>query len=353
MGNSKGAFKMNTPPYTITLVAADYLAKITETITRLEFGTGFKRNIMLHRKNRIRTIYSSLKIENNTLSLDEVTDVINGKRVAGEKNDIKEVKNAYVAYEKILTFDPYELKDFLKAHKLLTNGLIDESGLFRSKDVGVFDGTNIVHMGARPEFVHGLISDLLTWAKESDLHPLIKSGVMHYEIETIHPFADGNGRMGRLWQTLLLSKWKEIFAWIPMESVIYEKRQEYYDAIEIAREENDSAKFIEYTLSALYESVLHQIDIQENTTLSGGVNDVVNGGENDGVSGGENLRLNSTQEAVFEAIRSNNYITTAQLIVTVGKTKSTIERAIKALKEKGFLKREGPDKGGHWEVTNM
>jgi Fic family protein len=257
---------MNTPPYTITIAAADYLAKITETITRLEFGTGFKRNIKLHRKNRIRTIYSSLAIENNTLSIDEVTDVINGKLVAGRPDDIKEVQNAYLAYEKILSFNPYKPKDFLNAHKLMTNGLIDESGLYRSKDVGVFDGTKIVHMGARPEFAPELISDLFTWAKETDLHPLVKSGIMHYEIETIHPFADGNGRMGRLWQTLILSKWNDIFAWIPMESVIYEKRQEYYDAIEAARAENDSAPFIEYTLSALYASVLNQIAVQENST---------------------------------------------------------------------------------------
>ena len=247
------------PPYTITEKAADYLTKITESVTRLEFGTGFKRNIHLHRENRIRSIYSSLAIEGNRLSVDEVASVIDGKLVAGKHADIKEVKNAYQAYDRIMAFDPYSVGDFLKAHKLMTDGLIKESGTFRSGGVGVFDGDKVIHMGARPEFVPELIKELFEWAKESDLHPLLKSGVLHYEIETIHPFADGNGRMGRLWQTLILSKWNELFSWIPMESVVYEKRPEYYHAIEVSRAVDDSGAFIEYTLSALYASVLDQI----------------------------------------------------------------------------------------------
>jgi Fic family protein len=194
------------PPYTITEKAADYLAKIVEAATRLEFGTDFKRNIRLHRKNRVRTIHSSLAIEGNTLSLDEVAAVLDGKLVAGKQEEIKEVKNAYEAYDRILTFSPYEVKDFLKAHKLMTEGLIEESGRFRSGDVGVFDGDIAIHVGARPQFVPELIAELFGWAKESELHPLLKSAILHYEIETIHPFADGNGRMGRLWQTLMLTK---------------------------------------------------------------------------------------------------------------------------------------------------
>lgn len=243
----------NKPPYTITEKAADYLAKIVEIVTRLEYGTGFKRDIRLHRKNRMRTIHSSLAIEGNSLTLGEVTAVIEGKVVAGKQTEIKEVKNAYEAYDKIMTFDPYDVKDFLKAHKLMTQGLVEEAGKFRSGDVGVFDGDVAVHIGARPQFVPDLIKDLLDWGRKSDLHPVLKSAILHYEIETIHPFADGNGRMGRLWQTLLLAKWNEIFAWIPMESVMNQNRPEYYDALYYGQHSGDSSRFMEFTLSALLE----------------------------------------------------------------------------------------------------
>jgi Fic family protein len=247
---------MNKPPYTITEKAADYLAKIVETVTRLEFGTGFKRNIKLHRENRVRSIYSSLAIEGNSLTLGEVTAVIDGKLIAGKQAEVKEVKNAFEAYDKIMTFDPYQLKDFLKAHMLMTQGLVKESGKFRSGDVGVFDGDVAVHIGARPQFVPELLADLFTWAKKSELHPVLKSAILHYEIETIHPFADGNGRMGRLWQTLLLAKWNSIFAWIPMESVLNQNRPEYYDALYYGQHMGDSSRFIEFTLSALYQVLL-------------------------------------------------------------------------------------------------
>ena len=251
------------PPFTITMKAADYLVKIAETVTRLEYGTSFKRDIKLHRKNRVRSIHSSLAIEGNTLSLEEVTDVIEGKFVAGKQAEVKEVKNTYEAYDKIMTFDPYTVKDFLKAHKLMTDGLVKESGRFRSGDVGVFDSDVVVHVGARPQLVPQLIEELFVWAKEVELHPVLKSAVVHCEIETIHPFADGNGRMGRLWQMLLLAKWNAIFAWIPMESLVYEKRPQYYEALQNAQKKNDSGEFIEFTLSAILETVETQARRQE------------------------------------------------------------------------------------------
>ncbi len=243
---------------TITENAADYLAKIVESATRLKYNVAFLHDILLHEKNRLKTIYSSLAIEGNALTLDQVTAVIEGKRVAGKQAEIKEVKNAYEAYDRVMTLNPYSLKDFLLAHKLMTEGLIDETGKFRTGDVGVFDGDIAVHIGARPEFVPELMKDLFDWAKESDLHPVLKSAIVHYEIETIHPFADGNGRMGRLWQTLILAKWNEVFKWIPMESVLYKNRPQYYKAIQDARKANDSGVFIEFTLSAVLESLSDQ-----------------------------------------------------------------------------------------------
>jgi Uncharacterized conserved protein len=164
--------RFGKPPYTITEKAADYLAKIVEHLTRLEFGTDFKRDIKLHRENRVRTIHSSLAIEGNSLSLDEVAAVIEGEMAAGKQTEIKKVKNAYEAYDQIMTFDPYSPRDFLRTHKLMTDGLVMESGKFRSGDAGVFDGGSAVHIGARPQFVPGLASDLLGWAKESERHPV-------------------------------------------------------------------------------------------------------------------------------------------------------------------------------------
>lgn len=251
------------PPYTITEKAASLLAKIVETVMHLEYKTSFKTNIGLHRENRARTIHSSLAIEGNSLSLSEVRDLIEGKLVAGTQEEIKEVKNAYQAYDKIMSFNPYSINDFLLAHSFMTQGLIKESGKFRSGDVGVFDGGRVIHLGARPKFVPQLVNDLFTWAKTSKLHPIIKSAIIHYEIETIHPFEDGNGRMGRLWQTLILAKWKSIFAWIPMESLLYENRPQYYQAIETSREANDSGAFIEFTLSRIYDILYHQVENQD------------------------------------------------------------------------------------------
>jgi Fic family protein len=254
----KGVNRWQKPLYTITEKAADYLAKIVEIAARLEYGTEFKRDVKLHRKNRVRTIHSSLAIEGNSLTLGEVTAVIEGKAVAGKQAEIREVKNAYEAYDKIMALEPYAVGGFLKAHKLMADGLVKESGKFRSGDVGVFDGDVPVHIGARPQFVPGLIRDLFVWASESELHSVLKSAILHYEIETIHPFADGNGRMGRLWQTLLLAKWNAIFAWIPMESVMFEKRPQYYEAIQAARKADDSGVFIEFTLSAVLDAITDQ-----------------------------------------------------------------------------------------------
>lgn len=314
-------------PYTISEKAADYLAKIVETITRLEFGTDFKRNINLHRKNRLRTIYSSLAIEGNSLTFDEVTAVIEGKVVAGKQSEIKEVKNAYEAYDKIMTFDPFKIEDFLKAHKLMTQDLLAESGKFRSGDVGVFDGEVAVHIGARPQFVQQLMNDLFSWAKDSELHPVLKSAIMHYEIETIHPFADGNGRMGRLWQTLLLAKWNALFAWIPMESVLYKNRPQYYKAIEDARDANDSGVFIEFTLSALYEIIAEEAKHKDKHRVK------------------HQVELSDIQVAVIKVLE-NKALSRKDIFAEIGMNGDTrsYKRHIEPLIEMGFLEMTVPDK---------
>jgi Fic family protein len=342
----------NKPPYTITEASADYLAKIVEAVTRLEFGTNFKRDIRLHRENRVRTIHSSLAIEGSTLSLDEVTAVLDGKLVAGRQEEIKEVKNAYEAYDRIMTFSPYEVKDFLEAHRLMTRGLIEESGKFRGGDAGVFNGDVAIHIGARPQFVPQLIGELLDWAKESELHAVIKSAILHYEIETIHPFADGNGRMGRLWQTLLLAKWNMIFAWMPMESVLYENREGYYRAIADARNANDSGVFIEFTLSALLGIINIQVKrVDEETSGSAGDEDefaekfVENADEFV-----EKFVENETQRTIVRLLSAQSAISAKRIAEEIGMSSRGVQKSIDALKKRGLVERIGPAKGGHWLV---
>ena len=215
---------------------------------------------MLRRTNRIRTIYSSLAIEQNTLSLEQVTAVLNGKRVIAPPKDIAEVKNAYEIYEMMDSLNPYSVDDLLNAHAVMTKGLTEESGCFRSGPVGVVDKQgNILHFGTLPDYAPGLTMELLDWVKESDFHMLIKSCVFHYELELIHPFADGNGRMGRLWHTLLLTQWKPLFAWLPVESIIHDRQDEYYAAINRSNHEGEATAFIIFMLSAIKEALMEAV----------------------------------------------------------------------------------------------
>ncbi len=211
----------------------------------------------MRRENRIRTIYSSLAIEQNTLSIEQVTAVINGKTVLAPPKDIAEVQNAYEIYENMDILNPYSVDDLLKAHKVLTKGTVSESGKFRTRPVSVVDNDgNILHFGTLPRYVPDSIYQLLDWVKNSDIHMIIKSCVFHYEFELIHPFANGNGRIGRLWHTLLLSKWNPIFAWLPIESIIHNHQSGYYDAIHKSNEEGKSTRFIEFMLSIIKETLV-------------------------------------------------------------------------------------------------
>ena len=333
------------PPFTITVKSVDYLAKIVETITRLEFGTNFKRDIKLHRENRVRTIHSSLAIEGNALSLGEVTAVIDGKIVAGKQEEIKEVKNAYQAYDEIMAFDPYAVTDFLKAHRLMTEGLVKESGKFRSGDVGVFDGDVVVHIGARPQFVPYLIEELFVWASNTDLHPVLKSAIVHCEIETIHPFADGNGRMGRLWQTLILANWNEVFAWIPMESLVYEKKPQYYKTLQDAQKNNDSGQFIEFILSVILEVLTTQAK-EQTGRQSGHASETSEFVEKYVVKFVEN----DTQKAIIRLMIEQPKISAKTISEKVGISSRGVQKSIDILKKRGLVERIGAAKGGHWVV---
>ncbi|MDR2496953.1 MAG: Fic family protein [Tannerellaceae bacterium] len=246
---------MNIPAYTIGSKAIDLVARIAEKLGELKGSGEYARNLQLRKINRLRSIHSSLAIENNPLSLSQVTDIIAGKRVLGLPQNILEVKNAYLAYEHLYEYNPYSSDDFLRAHKFMTEGLVAEAGKFRSQGVGVFAGDRLIHAGAGYRFVPKLITDLFAWARKTDIHPLLKSSIVHFEMELIHPFSDGNGRMGRLWQTLILSKWNELFAWLPVESVVHDNQQGYYDALMAAGQAADSGRFTEFMLDALLQAL--------------------------------------------------------------------------------------------------
>lgn len=210
---------------------------------------------MLRRGNRLRSIQASLAIENNTLSLEQVTAIINGKRVLGHPREIKEVQNAFAIYDIIEKLDPFSEKDLLKAHEILMSTLVAEAGRYRLGGVGIMKEKKVIHVAPPADRVHTLMNDLFAWLKDTDAHPLIASSVFHYEVEFIHPFADGNGRMGRLWQTIILSRWRPILAYLPVETVIRNRQEEYYSVLGKSDEQSDSTAFVVFMLSAVLESL--------------------------------------------------------------------------------------------------
>lgn len=239
------------PPYSINPAMISLVAEIAAEVGRLGALAGSGCVPKLRRENRIRSIHASLAIENNTLTLDQVTSVIAGKRVLGPQREIQEVKNAFAAYEAMPSWKPSALKDLLAAHRLMLEGLVDEAGKFRTRSVGIAKCKRIVHLAPPADRVPGLMKDLLGWLKRTDAHPLIAGCVFHYELEFIHPFADGNGRIGRLWQTLILSQWNPLFAFLPVETVIRDQQAEYYKILAACDKAGNSTAFIEYLLSAL------------------------------------------------------------------------------------------------------
>lgn len=257
------------PPFHITNKMTYLIAEISEQVGRITVMQAGTISPHLRRKNRIRTIHSSLAIEHNTLSLEQVTAILDGKRVLGNPNEIKEVQNAYEAYELMLRLDPISVDDLLKAHKLMMKGLVPENGRFRSRGVGVFDGEILVHMAPPAEFVSGHIHNLFAWYQQSEVHPLIKSAVFHYEFEFIHPFSDGNGRIGRMWHSLLLGKWKELFFWLPIEELIQSRQKEYYDALGVADKQADSTEFVELMLEIINDSLKEVAIVSRSTDQDG------------------------------------------------------------------------------------
>ena len=243
------------PPFALTPRLIDLVSQISEELGRCAAAEG-AISPRLRRENRIRSIHASLAIENNSLSLEQVTAILEGKRIRGLPREIQEVKNAIAAYELLETLNPSSQRDFLTAHATLMQSLADDAGRFRTGGVGIYQGKRLVHMAPPAERVPYLVKDLFAWMKSTDLHPLLASAALHYEIEFIHPFSDGNGRIGRLWQTVVLSKWKPQLAFLPVESVVHDRQAAYYKALAASDQQANVAPFAEFILQALLDAVL-------------------------------------------------------------------------------------------------
>ena len=320
--------KNKKPPFEITNQIIDYVAEIAELIGRLNAAHLLSTNPTLRRANRIRTIHGSLAIEQNTLSLEQVTAVLNGKQVLASPKDIAEVKNAYEIYEWLEELNPYSVDDLLTAHGIMTRGLMEESGVFRTRPVGVVDSEgHVLHFGTLPQYVPDLVMELLDWVKTSEVHMLIRSCVFHYEFELIHPFADGNGRVGRLWHTLLLSKWNPAFAWLPVESIIHDRQQEYYDAINASNDAGESTVFIEFILSAIKAALMDAINMS-NEMSDGKVDKIT-------------LRWNKIQEY----LKIHDYIMNADVRELCGVSVATANRILAGFVADGKLVKYR--EGGH------
>ncbi|VVM22894.1 Fic domain protein, KPN_03553 type [uncultured Gammaproteobacteria bacterium] len=242
------------PPYVITPIIVSLVAKISEKLGQLSVLKTQENNLYLRRINRIRTIQGSLAIEGNTLTEMQITAVLDGKAVIAPPREVQEVRNAIKAYEKLTKWRPTSQQDLLAAHQTLMQGLIDDVGQYRNTGVGVMKGKKVIHMAPSAECVNGLMFDLFDWLACSDEHPLILSSIFHYEFAFIHPFADGNGRMGRLWQTLILSQWQDIFSYLPVESLIYAHQDDYYLALQQSTKQANSVPFIEFILQMILDS---------------------------------------------------------------------------------------------------
>ena len=321
------------PPFEITNQMIDYVAEIAELMGKLSAVSSLSANPTLRRSNRIRTIHGSLAIEQNTLSLEQVTAVLNGKHVLAPPKDIAEVKNAYEIYERLDELDPYSVDDLLIAHGIMTRGLVEESGIFRTRPVGVVDNEgHVLHFGTLPQYVPDLVMELLDWAKTSEVHMLIRSCVFHYELELIHPFADGNGRVGRLWHTLLLSKWNSAFAWLPVESIIHDRQQEYYEAINASNNAGESTVFIEFMLSAIKASLINVISASDEMS--------------DGKMDKAALRWNKIQEH----LKTHDYIMNADVRQLCRVSSATANRILGSFATEGKLVKYR--ESGHWAYKN-
>lgn len=308
-----------SPPYKITPRIIDLVSSISEAVGNF-YG---QEDLRLHRINRIKTIQGSLSIEGNTLDTDQITAILEGKPVIAPMNEVQEVRNAIKAYELLDELNPNSIDDLLRAHLTMELGLIDDAGRFRNKGVGVASGEDIIHYAPPAERVPYLIQDLFDWLDQTEEHPLIKSSVFHYEFEFTHPFSDGNGRTGRLWQTLILSKWRPVFKNLPIENRICKYRKEYYQAISMSGGESGCTPFIEFMLGVIDET----FRAEKGSPLT-------------------------MRDKILSQIQANPKITRNEFATLVGLTPDGIKYHLKKLSQEGIITHKGSTRSGYWEIIN-
>ena len=322
---------MYKPPFTISSKAINLIAKISAQIERYAIRMEQSDSLRLRKVNRIKTIHSSLAIEGNNLSEGEVRAILEGKNVIAPQKEILEVRNAVKTYELYPTLNPFSIEDMMKAHLTMMSGLVDEAGMFRRRGVGVFDVTTAVHIAPPAERVNDLMNDLFVWLENSDDHLLIRSCVFHYEFEFIHPFADGNGRIGRLWQSLILGKLNPLFEHLPVENMVYANQQAYYDAIAQSSAIGNSQPFIDFML----QEILNALEDHKGQTV-----DEI----------GEANSLSENEIKVLGLIRSDRHISAKRLAEEIGASQRQVERILAELKDRSIVRRVGANRNGYWEV---
>jgi len=324
------------PPYTITSKILKLTSEISELISDVKYIDKKYSNLILRKKNRVRSITGTLQIEGNSFDEAKVTSVINGKTVLGTMREIEEVKGAIKAYDYIDKYDYKKEKDLQKAHKLLMEKLLESAGAYRGTNVGVGGKDGVTHVAPPPDIVPKLMGDLFSWLKTTDEHLLIVSCVFHYEFEFIHPFSDGNGRIGRLWQTIILKSFKEFFSYIPIESMVRNNQEFYYKALEDSGSMGESTPFIEFMLEIINRSLKDYIKESKKDVP---------------LKVPKNVPLKRLDE-IIALIKKDKDITIIQIADILGVTDKTIKRDIAKLKSENKIVRVGSLKSGYWEIVD-
>ncbi len=347
----KGEYDMYIPPFTVSSEAINLIAEISGLIERYAIRLEQEDGLRLRKANRIKTIHSSLAIEGNTLKEDEVRDIIDGKNVVAPLKQIQEVKNAIATYELYPSLNPFSVKDLLKAHGMMMQALIDETGRFRRGDVGVFSEHGLVHMAPPADRVPYLMDDLFEWLRNSKDHLLIRSCVFHYEFEFIHPFIDGNGRTGRLWQSLILGKLHPIFEHLPVENMVYANQQAYYDAITASSRLGQSGPFIDFMLGEIYKTLKEHkeedLAVKEENPIDREFG--IKFGEEFGIKYGIKFGINDKKLLLL--LNSNPSSTATEAAERIGMTLRGVEKLMKRLKDIGVISRQGSRKNGLWIIN--
>lgn len=332
---------MYTPPFTITSDIVNLIAQISAQIERYAIRLEQSDGLRLRKANRIRTIHSSLAIEGNQLSEGQVRDIINGKNVVAPIKEIQEVKNAIRTYDMFPSLDPFSEKDLLRAHGTMMEALTDDAGSYRRKGVGVFSETGLVHMAPPPDRVPMLMGDLFEWLKKANDHLLIRSCVFHYEFEFIHPFSDGNGRTGRLWQSLILGRLHPLFHHLPVENMVYSNQQAYYDAIAASTTAGESTPFIAFMLGEILKT-LKEHQGEEKSGLQDKLHDKLHD------------KFPEVSEAawkILDAIIENPRLKALELTERTQLKERMVRNHLATLKNLGLIERQGSNKTGYWKVN--